>query len=372
MCLIVHGFPSKLAALQFEWAWQHTGVTRHVKEMGLEDGMGGIRNQGNGKGNANLNKKIADLYALLQSKSFRRWPLGVRFFAKDIHQTWTLWSERSAQQLRPEIVITLDTLASEGPQKKLREKVPAQSEMIGPLENKTSDDSTSTYPIPPTLTTLDAGYGSIKYHLEKSTSVISTDQAVSCGICQQSITSAQHLKVICPHDGCNSMSHLTCMSAHFRQTNHEGSEILPTSGSCPSCKRTLTWIQLVKELSVRARNPALTSKILKPPRKAKGVITNEDEDEMEDENQESENDFAYKELMAAESQLQEEIRIANPETPDDDFIPIDDYTEDASDGDDLPVPPSGQIPNSMWSQASPSKHITEIPDSEWGHVEIVA
>jgi len=39
MAMLVHGFPSKLAALQFEWAWQKPAVSRHLKEiMGREPG----------------------------------------------------------------------------------------------------------------------------------------------------------------------------------------------------------------------------------------------------------------------------------------------------------------------------------------------
>lgn len=35
MSMIVHGFHSKLAALQLEWAWQNPSVSRHLKRQDI-------------------------------------------------------------------------------------------------------------------------------------------------------------------------------------------------------------------------------------------------------------------------------------------------------------------------------------------------
>lgn len=118
---------------------------------------------------------------------------------------------------------------------------------------------------------------------------------------------------------------------------------------------------------MRARDQTLATKILKPPRKLKGTMI--DDETMEESEESEDDDYAYQELMEAEFDVQVETQADGLEM-EEESISVDEYIRNQSDNDDLPVPPSGQVPNSAWSQASP--HKASIPDSEWSNVEVVA
>ena len=47
-----------------------------------------------------LTDRLANLQVLLQSKSFYRWPLHVKFLAEDVFLVWRRWIERSGSELR--------------------------------------------------------------------------------------------------------------------------------------------------------------------------------------------------------------------------------------------------------------------------------
>ncbi|KAJ3065092.1 Slx4p interacting protein, partial [Podochytrium sp. JEL0797] len=62
MVLVVFGFPSSIAALQFEWAWQKPFASRHVKTASKRQ---------------DLAAKLAVLAEMLDAEQWIRWPLKV-------------------------------------------------------------------------------------------------------------------------------------------------------------------------------------------------------------------------------------------------------------------------------------------------------
>jgi predicted GIY-YIG superfamily endonuclease len=71
MLLVLHGFPSKLVALQFEWAWQNPLKSKPVREAvfkaGLSERGGAVR-------------KVRVLHEMLSVLPWRRYPLILRWF----------------------------------------------------------------------------------------------------------------------------------------------------------------------------------------------------------------------------------------------------------------------------------------------------
>ncbi|KAF5388783.1 hypothetical protein D9757_005670 [Collybiopsis confluens] len=79
MQMIVHGFQSKLAALQFEWAWQHPNVARHVRDT---DGR-----VFTSKGRS-LKQNIQILRFMISVHPYNLWPLRVKIFTPQALEVW--------------------------------------------------------------------------------------------------------------------------------------------------------------------------------------------------------------------------------------------------------------------------------------------
>ncbi|KAL7684698.1 putative GIY-YIG endonuclease, Zinc finger, RING-type, Zinc finger, RING/FYVE/PHD-type, FANCL [Plasmopara halstedii] len=77
MVAVVHGFPSKFRALQFEWIWQHPHASKILKPHAESLQKFGTSHS--------LKRKIVEMLELVNLKPFRGLPLIVTFTNEEIH-----------------------------------------------------------------------------------------------------------------------------------------------------------------------------------------------------------------------------------------------------------------------------------------------
>ncbi|KEQ74900.1 hypothetical protein M436DRAFT_42777 [Aureobasidium namibiae CBS 147.97] len=273
MTCLVTGFPSKIAALQFEWAWQNTHQTRHIApderitqantKQRFSPRTGKVRKRV-GRPRMSMHDKLANLHILLRAKSFERWPLQVKFFAEDVFKMWHRWTVNMPEVIRQGIEIEMDESVL---QRVSLEEDP--SNLIG-------------------IHKIDPTYLHMKLTLEKSRKLLSAPNT-SCIICRSALESAQDMVLVCSNQECDSIFHVACLSTHFLRAEHGAQDaIVPTCGYCPSCKVSLNWADLVKDLSLRVRGEKEVTALFKEPKRRKrsakestksAAVTNHDEAE---------------------------------------------------------------------------------------------
>ncbi|KAL1970782.1 hypothetical protein VTN77DRAFT_2616 [Rasamsonia byssochlamydoides] len=248
MVVLVEGFMSRIGALQFEWAWQNAGDSRHIESdeyssvhssnIRINPQTGTARRGGHRRKARSLTSHLADLHLLLRSPYFSRWPLTVRFLSQDVYRVWQVWSERVDGLLPDNIEVKLDT-------------TPQDADM-----NRGNG-----------VAHIDVSYNNMKEHLEKAMFLLDDSETILCGVCKEQLVLQDDLVVVCPQTNCRCAAHIVCLSRHFLNDAGSPNQLIPTSGSCPACKSTVTWSSLMKELSLRLRGEKETQKIFKTKRK---------------------------------------------------------------------------------------------------------
>ncbi|WVQ80842.1 hypothetical protein IAT38_002949 [Cryptococcus sp. DSM 104549] len=260
MQMIVYGFPSKLTALQFEWAWQKPEISRHLKWYDPQTGQetGPIFKK-DGK-RSWVERKICVAYALLSLPPFARLPLHIRFFVPEaleifngIHQnalspdpTPVPASKRAAAAvtlpsvISPTVSKTLDLGGVSGLTGKRRESTKGVNGREGPIDVQDKD--------------FRQGPGVWDKWLDVRNQA-ADGESFLCSECGKTVALEDHLTFsLCPISepvDCLSISHLACLAKRFLSQSAPSTHLLPHAGSCPGCHSELEWGQIIRACFAR-------------------------------------------------------------------------------------------------------------------------
>ena len=134
---------------------------------------------------------------------------------------------------------------------------------------------------------IDPTYARLRDVLEKSQFLLDEDDDHKCSICAENIDVHKNLFVVCPNDICQDTSHVTCLGGKSLEAEHS-SGMVPETGTCPTCKHSQSWPDLMQQVTVRARGVKEMRKILARKSKGQAAIAaeileteSEDDDEIE-------------------------------------------------------------------------------------------
>ncbi|KAF2025501.1 structure-specific endonuclease subunit SLX1 [Setomelanomma holmii] len=264
MTCIVTGFPSKFAALQFEWAWQNTHATRHidkdVRDARAEELQKGKKpaspSRRRKRPPMSLEARLKNLHHLLGVGSFSRWPLHLRFFAPDVFAQWERHIMKMPNKLRKSITIQV---------------TPAEIPKVA------ADVTTElhTHFIPEVIRAMPVAYEDCKTYVEKARALLEDDCRRACGVCKKEAVVSKSLVLVCPIEYCQTVSHLSCLSDKFLKEDGDDDCLVPIEGACPGCNSPIKWATLMKELSLRTYGEEELKILFKPKRKRKSDHTAE-------------------------------------------------------------------------------------------------
>lgn len=185
MVLIIHGFPSDVAALRFEWAWQHPHASRRLCNVSRR-----------ARRESCFDFHLRVLAHMLRTAPWCRLPLTVR------------WLEQAyCRDFPPALQPPLHMPLAFG-------QVRALGRAGGCGERGGGDPS----PAP--------------------------EQTVhTCTLCLKRQQDAEDCLLRCFHPGCPLAAHPACLAQEFLR--EEPQQLLPVEGRCPGCKNLVLWGDLI-------------------------------------------------------------------------------------------------------------------------------
>lgn len=251
MACVVAGFPSNIAALQFEWAWHNAHLTRHIAPderisfattRTKTSAKTGKTTRKPGRPRTSLMDKLSNLHLLLRVPYFSQWPLELRFFSEDAYRSWVTWCGRIDTHIRAGINVHFDPAhtRAQDEETEFTSAQPAQRTRKADLIGKGGVDG------------VDPTYARLRGVFEKSKFLLDEDDGQTCSVCQGDVDLHKSLFVLCHNDDCRSMSHITCLADSSLKSDGSAS-IVPRMGICPTCKQKHPWPELMQQVTLRTR-----------------------------------------------------------------------------------------------------------------------
>ncbi|KAJ7251825.1 hypothetical protein B0H12DRAFT_1119005 [Mycena haematopus] len=227
MQMIVYGFPSKLAALQFEWAWQHAHLSRHLRDA---EGKAMLRRANT----VSSNIRYIIVRLMLSTHPWSTWPLHVKLFTDTAVKGWKAANDKISVPLPLGFTCAVELEGVDGKSGQIG------SGRHGPLR---VDDAEFTSP-----------------HLAKNTALMASNRRLTCSICNEDILNyrTDHLRTtLCPKTGCTAVSHMSCLSEDFLSSQTADTGMIPRGGRCKSCCTYILWGDIIRGIYRRSAGGAL-------------------------------------------------------------------------------------------------------------------